>query len=177
MFMNTRLRIALVSVLKLLDGDAILGRPARGEMANTLREAVAEAEAQGFQAEVGRWLTSCFGEAIAGDTMERNHRFLEESLELAQANGATAAEAHALVDYVFGRPVGEKAQEAAQALITLTALCHAASIPLSQATAAEMARITQPDVMARIREKQANKPAMSPLPGVYPGRKMAAEQE
>ena len=40
------------------------------------------------------------------------HRFLEEALELVQACGATASEAHQLVDYVYGRPVGEPAQEA-----------------------------------------------------------------
>lgn len=177
MLLTARMHAALGKVLKVLDQDAILGRPVRGQMANELHQAIADADAQSLQAEVGHWLVDCFGQTIAGDSMERNHRFLEEALELAQANGASADEAHALVDYVFARPVGQKPQEAGQALITLAALCHAAGVNLELEAAIEMNRIKQPDVMARIREKQRNKPAMSPLPGVYPERTMAATQE
>lgn len=177
MLLNARLRAALETVLKALDRDSMLGRPVRGVMANELREAFAEAATQGLQAEVGVWVNECFNEAIASDTMERNHRFLEEALEVVQANNATAEEAHTLVDYVFARPVGEKRQEAGQALITLAALCQAAGVNLEQAATAELDRIKQPEEMARIREKQKNKPAMSPLPGVYPERRMAAAQE
>lgn len=65
-----------------------------------------------FQSRVQPWLMECFGPMIAGDREERNHRFLEEALELVQACGCTASEAHQLVDYVFGRPVGEPTQEA-----------------------------------------------------------------
>ncbi|RQS15519.1 hypothetical protein DIE07_03565 [Burkholderia sp. Bp9002] len=36
------------------------------------------------------WMLECFGAAIATDRMERNHRFLEEALELVQACGCTA---------------------------------------------------------------------------------------
>ncbi len=37
-----------------------------------------------FQPNVQPWLLSCFGEQIANDKIERNHRFLEEALELVQ---------------------------------------------------------------------------------------------
>ena len=60
-----------------------------------------------FQSRVAPWMLGCFGEMIAGDREERNHRFIEEALELIQACGCSASEAHQLVDYVFGRPVGE----------------------------------------------------------------------
>ena len=63
-------------------------------------------EAQSLQARVLPWLHACFGPEIASDPVERNHRFVEESLELAQACGCTASEAHQLVDYVFGVEVG-----------------------------------------------------------------------
>ena len=53
-----------------------------------------------FQERVEPWLLQCFGETIAADVVERNHRFLEEALELVQACGATQSEAHQLVDYV-----------------------------------------------------------------------------
>lgn len=36
---------------------------------------------------------------------------LEEALELVQSNGCTASEAHQLVDYVFGRPIGDRKEE------------------------------------------------------------------
>src|ERR1700729_2206748 len=37
---------------------------------------------QSFQDRVDAWMFRCFGHAIAKDLTERNHRFLEEALEL-----------------------------------------------------------------------------------------------
>jgi hypothetical protein len=48
----------------------------------------------GFQTRVDEWMRECFGPDIPRDREERNHRFLEESLELVQACGCTASEAH-----------------------------------------------------------------------------------
>jgi hypothetical protein len=42
-----------------------------------------------FQHRVRDWVLACFGEVIAADVTERNHRFLEEALELVQAKGCT----------------------------------------------------------------------------------------
>ncbi len=117
-----------------------------------------------FQQRIGPWMLECFGEVIAADTQERNHRFLEESLELVQACGATASEAHQLVDYVYGRPVGEKAQEAGGAMVTLAALCRAQSIDMHECGEIELARISEPSLVEKIRAKQAAKPKHSPLP-------------
>jgi hypothetical protein len=130
----------------------------------------AEAKPQSFQDRVEPWLVECFGEMIAGDKEERNHRFLEEALELVQACDCTADEAHKLVDYVFSRPVGEKSQEVGGVHVTLAALCLAQDIDGQAAAEAELSRITQPEMVERIREKQKRKPSMSPLPGVYPDR-------
>lgn len=122
-----------------------------------------------FQARVQPWLMQCFGEMISGDREERNHRFLEEALELVQALGATAEEAHQLVDYVFGRAVGEPAQEVGGVMVTLAALCLANGLDMYQLAETELARIwTKVDA---IRAKQASKPQFGPLPGVYPDRK------
>ena len=129
-----------------------------------------EAPDASFQARVEPWLFECFGEMIAGDKEERNHRFLEEALELVQACDCTAEEAHKLVDYVFSRPVGEKSQEVGGVHVTLAALCLAQGIDGQAAAEAELSRITQPEMVERIREKQKRKPSMSPLPGVYPDR-------
>src|ERR1019366_7187801 len=77
-----------------------------------------------FQRRLWPWMTECFGPTIPLDKMERNHRFLEEALELVQACYCTADEAHQLVDYVYGRPVGEKSQEVGGVVVTLAALCN-----------------------------------------------------
>ncbi|MFK5950960.1 MAG: hypothetical protein QM500_19585 [Methylococcales bacterium] len=115
-----------------------------------------------FQNEVAPWLGVCFGAEIANNKEERNHRFLEESLELVQACGCTAHEAHELVDYVFNRPVGETHQEVGGVMVTLAALCLAQHLDMHKAGKAELERIWQ-NVEA-IREKQAAKPKHSPLP-------------
>ncbi|WP_202967471.1 hypothetical protein, partial [Pseudomonas abietaniphila] len=115
-----------------------------------------------FQARVKPWMLACFGAEISGDQQERNHRFLEEALELVQACGATASEAHQLVDYVYGRPVGDKIQEVGGVMVTLAALCLAHGLNMHLAGESELQRIwTKVD---QIREKQAAKPKHSPLP-------------
>lgn len=115
-----------------------------------------------LQARVEPWLMACFGHEISGDKIERNHRFLEEALELVQACGCTRDEAHQLVDYVFGRPVGEAFQEAGGVAITLAALCRAQGLDMHEAGEAELARIWTK--VEQIRAKQAAKPKHSPLP-------------
>lgn len=119
-------------------------------------------ETVSFQDSVKPWLLACFGEAIANDKTERNHRFLEEALELVQATGCTQSEAHQLVDYVFSRPVGEPTQEAGGVMVTLAALCLAHQLDMHKAGDTELARIWVK--IEQIRTKQAAKPRHSPLP-------------
>lgn len=136
-----------------------------------LQVRVAELESgrgEPFQSRVQPWMIDCFGPVIAGDREERNHRFLEEALELVQACGASANEAHQLVDYVYGRPVGEPTQEVGGVMVTLAALCLANGMDMHAAAETELARIWTK--VEQIRAKQAAKPAMSPLPGAYPDR-------
>lgn len=120
------------------------------------------ARSMAFQPMVQPWLLACFGPEIAGDREERNHRFLEEALELIQACGCTVSEAHQLVDYVFGRPVGEPRQETGGVMVTLAALCLANGIDMHEAGWAELQRIWTK--VEQIRAKQAAKPKHSPLP-------------
>lgn len=123
-------------------------------------------EALPYQKRVINWLMECFSMEICRDTVERNHRFLEESLELVQSLGCTASEAHQLVDYVYGRPVGEPEQEAGGVMVTLVALCFAADLDAQECGEKELARIwTKID---KIRAKQAAKPKHSPLPAAPP---------
>jgi hypothetical protein len=115
-----------------------------------------------FQTRVQPWMLACFGAEIAADGVERNHRFLEEALELVQACGCTRSEAHQLVDYVFSRPVGEKRQEVGGVMVTLAALCLAQSLDMHAAGETELARVWTK--VEQIRAKQAAKPKHSPLP-------------
>lgn len=115
-----------------------------------------------LQTKVNEWVVSAFGQSIADDTVERNHRFLEESLELVQALGCSADEAHQLVDYVYGRPDGEANQEVGGVVLTLMALCNAQGIEVERETENEINRVWEK--IDHIRAKQAAKPKHSPLP-------------
>lgn len=115
-----------------------------------------------FQKRVHEFMMACFSMESCRDNAERNHRFIEEALELVQARGCTASEAHQLVDYVFGRPIGEPQQEVGGVMVTLAALCLAGDMDMAAAAEAELARVwTKID---QIRAKQAAKPKYSPLP-------------
>lgn len=117
----------------------------------------------GFQARVQGWLVNCLGLIAAENRIQRNHRFLEESLELVQACGATAEECHRLVDYTFGRPVGDKAQEVGGVMLCLAALCTAHDLNMEHLAEKELMRVH--GKIDEIRRKQATKPVSSPLPG------------
>jgi hypothetical protein len=115
-----------------------------------------------FQTRAIAWVLACFGPEIAADKIERNHRHLEEALELVQACGCSRDDAHQLVDYVFDRPTGEPFQEVGGVMMTLAALCRAQGIDMHEAGETELARVwTKVD---QIRAKQAAKPKNSPLP-------------
>jgi NTP pyrophosphatase (non-canonical NTP hydrolase) len=115
-----------------------------------------------FQRGVDGWMDACFGAEIKADVTERCDRFIEEALEFVQAAGLTADRAHALVDYVFGRPLGDINQEVGGVMVTLAAMCNTLDIGIGQAADAELARVwTKIDA---IRAKQAAKPTGSALP-------------
>lgn len=128
-----------------------------------------------FQDRVADWMLECFGAEIASDTQERNHRFLEEALELVQACGATQSEAHQLVDYVYGRTVGEKRQEVGGVMVTLAALCGAQGMDMHAASETELARIWTK--VEKIRAKQAAKPKHSPLPEAVDQQAQAKDEQ
>ncbi|RIV82261.1 hypothetical protein D2V07_18160 [Aurantiacibacter zhengii] len=115
-----------------------------------------------YQRRVEQWLSKCFPPHVTRDRLERNHRFLEEALELAQANGCTKQDALELVEYVFNRPVGEPRQEVGGVMVTLAGLCSAIEINMDEAGDLELQRNW--DRIREIREKQKGKPHGSPLP-------------
>ncbi|MBH1830962.1 hypothetical protein I5W42_05725 [Stenotrophomonas maltophilia] len=121
-----------------------------------------------FQAGVAEWMGQCFLPSLYSNMTERGDRLLEEVLELLQAHGYDRARVPTLVDYVFGRPVGEPVQEVGGVMVTLAGYCWVAGLDMHAAGDAELARISQPEVMAKIRAKQEAKNALhfdTPLPG------------
>jgi hypothetical protein len=85
---------------------------------------------------------------------------------------ATHSEAHQLLDYVYGRPVGDVFQEFGGVMITLAALCLAQGLKIHQAGEIELARIwTKAE---QIRAKQAAKPKHFPLPAAPAAQTLAA---
>jgi hypothetical protein len=127
-----------------------------------------KSSASSFQSRVDDWLLACFGETIARDKIERNHRLLEEALEAVQSGVCTRSEAHQLVDYVFDRPVGELWQEVGGCMNTLAAFCAAHGLDMAECGERELARVWTK--VEAIRAKHAAKPKHSPLPQHVEGK-------
>ena len=129
----------------------------------TIRKALSDDQPEfSYRDRVADWMLACFGSEITADKTERNHRFLEEALELVQSTGCTQSEAHQLVDYVYGREVGEITQEVGGVMVTLAALCSANEVKMQACGEVELARVWEN--IEKIRKKNAAKPNHSPLP-------------
>lgn len=112
-----------------------------------------------YQQRVADWMDSLFGVDLASSPVERSMRFLEEALELVQAQGMDRDGAMRVVGYVFGRPAGEPPQEVGGVMVTLAGLCHKAGISMGAEAIREMDRIDAPAVRSKIFQKQAAKRA------------------
>jgi hypothetical protein len=115
-----------------------------------------------YQILVSKWMVECFGPVISTDKRERNHRFIEEALELVQALHCTKEDVLKLVDYVYDRPAGEPGQEVGGVMVTLAALCMANGLHMVDCGDTELNRVW--NNIETIRQKQASKPKHSPLP-------------
>jgi NTP pyrophosphatase (non-canonical NTP hydrolase) len=104
-----------------------------------------------------RWVRDALGAGILYDTRERALRHLEEAMELAQALGVGQVEANALSGRVWSRPPGRIQSEAAGSLFTLVVLADVAGIDLEEELMMELKRVERPELIARIREKHAEK--------------------
>jgi hydroxypyruvate isomerase len=117
---------------------------------------------QTFQSRVQDWMVACFGTTIPRDKTERSHRFIEESIELAQALGCSKSHVIELVEYVYSRPIGAASQEIGGTLVTLAALCSANDEELAALGEAELLRVWQN--IETIRKKRERKLVGSVLP-------------
>ena len=152
----------IVNVLEMLQANGL--KHLYDEVMEDAEAALRAAVPAPFQDRVAPWMLACFGAEISADTEERNHRFLEEALELVQANGSSREQALDLVEYVYARPVGVPSQEVGGVMVTLAALCLASGIDMHAAAETELARVWTK--VEAIRAKQASKPSFSALPGL-----------
>jgi NTP pyrophosphatase (non-canonical NTP hydrolase) len=93
------------------------------------------------QASVLAWAKAAFTAEQATSLPQRGLRLLEEATEAFQACGGDAQSAHRLVDYVFGRPVGEVGQELGGVGVTLLALAAAAGLSAEDEEVREVERV------------------------------------
>lgn len=110
-----------------------------------------------FQDTIAQWCQDVFGAPCAKDLNERGLRLLEESLETTQALGINPEAAHRLVDYVYGRPVGQLPQEISGVLVTILALAAASGNSAEACLAQEIERITDPAFREKARNKHNTK--------------------
>ncbi len=111
-----------------------------------------------FQERVWTWLELCFKEQfpeLINDAKERQHRFIEESLELVQTLGLSKQEVLSLVEYVYQRPVGAIEHEAGGTCTTLAVLLKSLDIDMNAIAEKELKR--NYEIIDRIREKQYSK--------------------
>jgi hypothetical protein len=116
-----------------------------------------------LQSSAFAWAVECFGKEVATDKTERGFRFFEESVELVQAIGISKEDCLKLVDYVYGRPIGEPGDEVGGVLITLAVLCEACDLGMAEESEAALQRVWEN--IDKIRAKHKRKPLHSPLPG------------
>lgn len=116
-----------------------------------------------YQRLCAEWAKKCFGLSVTEDKMQRNYRFMEEALELAQSHGVTKEEVLQLVDYTFGRPLGDPLREVGGVMTTLSTMCHVYGYDLETCAYDEL-EYCEANI-DKIREKWRNKPQMSPLSG------------
>jgi len=119
-----------------------------------------------FQQKSFSWSISTFGSYVANDHKERSYRFIEESLELVQANDISKEDVLKLVDYVFSREKGSVPEEIGDVLVTLSILASSHGHNMSRCANTTLNKcILNSD---KIYQKHLSKPVNNgPIPGEY----------
>jgi hypothetical protein len=87
------------------------------------------------------------------DKPERGFRFIEEALELVQANGTSKEDVLKVVEYVYNRPEGSLSQEVGGTLVTLAALCEACQLDMDKCGWTELDRCWEKIELIRAKQK------------------------
>lgn len=86
------------------------------------------------------WAVETFGD-VALDRHERALRFVEESIELAEAMCLTSSELQAIIVRVYNRPSGNVPRELGQCQMTLEVLAKSIGVDLDQEATKEFQRV------------------------------------
>lgn len=116
------------------------------------------AERQALQQLLQGWCATTFGKEHAESRRIRALRFLEEAIELVQAQGLDHHDVAFVSDYVFGRPVGQTPQEVGGVMIALNCLCENLGLSIDTCERNEASRVLTVDP-EKLRAKQALKTA------------------
>ena len=92
------------------------------------------------QLAVFEWAKEAFTSA-ATTPNERAARFLEEALELAQAQGIAQSYVEALTKHVYSKPIGEVKQEVGGCGVTLLAYCESVGVSADDEEYEEVKRV------------------------------------
>jgi len=130
----TSVRPEIAAALRRYEGE--WARSTRGQ---DLAEASIECRDR-RQAAILDWTQRTFGHATTA-IAERINRFIEESVELAQAEGMPIDVLRSIVDHVYAKKPGDPFQEAGSVGVTLLAYCSAKGISAEAAEVAETHRV------------------------------------
>ena len=104
-----------------------------------------------------RWACQAFGLRSVSSPRERAFRLVEEAIELAQVCGVTEEETAHIMRQVYSRPVGEIGQEVAGVGVTLMVLAESLHLDPEELVRLELARVSDPEVIARMKGRQSVK--------------------
>lgn len=90
---------------------------------------------------ITKWAVDSFTEEEALSVEQRGLRLLEEAIELAQVCRVDKSMIHKLVDYVYGRPVGQIQQEIGGVGLTLLVLGEVAHVDVDLCEVVEIQRV------------------------------------
>lgn len=139
--------------------DALLDRRPEFVVLNELRRLQQGGDVgTHFQSKAWSWACRAFGPETAGDVKLRALRFIEEAIELVQACALDSEDIRMMTHIVYSRPPGDVAQEVGGVEVTLAVLCAATGTLLRAAADRELARVHTPEVMQKVRNRQASKP-------------------
>lgn len=124
-----------------------------------------------FQRAVRLFVIAAFGLETAKDVQNRAERFCEESIELLQSVGMTKDKITDLVDYVYGREIGEPEKEVGGVMVTLASLCGAAKVDMNKAAKSELDKNWKR--IDKLRAKHESRPKDSSLPQPVEKKKIA----
>lgn len=109
-----------------------------------------------LQRRVAQFLKDCFTDDPVVRPKVRVYRFLEEAMELAQSMEVSKEDATKLVDYVFGRPVGDVKQELGGVVFTLVGVANSLDMDIIEEGHASVDEAY--GRIDKIREKSKTKP-------------------